>query len=298
MAWQKVKQIMSGMAETLPSVPEWPQPKLPSAALLAALSTQDFHSAMTRHLSNWATSALGTVPTAYDKALDAVYNASHIGGKYHRLFDGSHDPFGAWQTITKEGLGSDLFDRIGGYTTALTKDFVTTMGIPFTTIDKVSFDKAVDMWSVIPGIDRDYLCRLLSLNGADLISATIAAVGTVLAFRGENLAHFSELVGSLGVSTIASANPLLAIVTIVSAGYAFSRDQLSLAGMATGAGAAAMSLLLYAVISLPLLVELVVVTAIVTIVKVNLFENTELHDYLLGGLSECFAALKILPKGA
>lgn len=295
MAWHKVKTIMSGMADSMPDVPDFALPKLSSAALIAALGSQDLRGIVTEKLTTWADNALGSVPTAYDKAMDAAYNASHIGGKYHRLFDGSHDPVGAWQKITEAGLGNDVFDRIGGYAQALTKDFVTTMGIPFTTLDKASFDRMVGTWSAVPGIDREYLYRVFSLSGADLVLATVAAVGTILAFNTENIAHFSELVGALGVSAIASANPLLAVVAIVSAGYSYALDQLSLDSIAKGAAATAMSLLLYAVISLPLFIEIVLVAIIVERVKVNLFENAEWQNYVVSALSERWDALKLSP---
>lgn len=297
MAWHKVKTLMSGMADSLPDLPDLDLPSVTGPALVSALGGQDFRSLMTQKLTEWAESALGTVPTAYDKALDALYNSSHVGGKYHRLFDGSHDPFGAWQRITEAGLGHDVFDRVGGYAQALTKDFVTTMGIPFATLDKQAFDQMVTTWSAIPGIDRDYLYKLFSLNGADLIGATLSAVAAILAFNSENFVHFSELVGALGVSTIASANPLLAVVTIVSAGYGYSLDQLSLASLTKGAAATVMSLLLYSVISLPFLIEIVLVAVIVDVVKVNLFENVDLQGYIIGALTERWDALKLLPAG-
>ena len=37
--------------------------------------------------------------TIYDKAMDAVYNATSIGGGNHRLFDGGHTIGGAWEAV-------------------------------------------------------------------------------------------------------------------------------------------------------------------------------------------------------
>ena len=41
----------------------------------------------------------GAKASDYDKALDAVYNQTHIGGGFHRLFDGSHDAMNAWEKV-------------------------------------------------------------------------------------------------------------------------------------------------------------------------------------------------------
>ena len=41
--------------------------------------------------------------SVYDKALDAEYLKSHVGGGDHRLFDGGHDIFSAWEKA-REGF--------------------------------------------------------------------------------------------------------------------------------------------------------------------------------------------------
>lgn len=271
-------------------------PSISAASIAASLTSDDFRTALTSNLTAWAESALGKVPDSYDKALDAAYNASHIGGKYHRLFDGSHDPLGAWQKITEAGLGDSFTDKVGGYAQALTKDFVTTMGLPFATLDKVHFDQMVATWSVIPGVDRDYLYRLFSLNAADLVGTALSSVGIVLSLRSGNFQRFAEVVGSLGVSAIANANPVLALVTIASTGYAYALNPLSFADMGVGACTAVMSILLHSVISLPFFIELVVVTAIVNVVKTNILCNSDLRDYVMATINTQVSGLDITPS--
>ena len=39
--------------------------------------------------------------TIYDKAMDAEYLATHIGGGSHRLFDGGHTIAGAFQAVPR-----------------------------------------------------------------------------------------------------------------------------------------------------------------------------------------------------
>lgn len=256
-------------------------PSISAGAIAATLTGDDFRAMMTETFKSWAETTLGKVPDAYDKALDAAYNADHVGGKFHRLFDGSHDPMGAWQKISEAGLGDTMSERVAGYSQALTKDFVTTMGLPFATIDKVSFDHMVEVWSAIPGVDREYLYRFFTLNAADVVGTSLSSVGVILAIRGDNFQRLSEIVGSLGVSAIANANPMLALVSIASAGYAFSIDQLSYGTLGVGASSAVLSILLGSVLSLPILVELVAVSSIVSVVKSNILENEELREYVV-----------------
>ena len=53
-------------------------------------------------LDRWTRTAFGSGPaTRYDKVLDEVYSALREHGADHRLFDGSHDPIGAWNAIAK-----------------------------------------------------------------------------------------------------------------------------------------------------------------------------------------------------
>ena len=54
-------------------------------------------------------------PTIYDKAMDAEFIATHIGGAQHRLFDGGHTIIGAFRaghaaspddSIIQEAMGT------------------------------------------------------------------------------------------------------------------------------------------------------------------------------------------------
>ena len=65
------------------------------AGILAnALLASDFGHSM----ETWLTTTFNeSVPSIYDKAADAVYLATNIGGaQLHRLYDGSHTFWGMW----------------------------------------------------------------------------------------------------------------------------------------------------------------------------------------------------------
>jgi hypothetical protein len=55
------------------------------------------------------------VPSIYDKAADAVYSASHIGGgQLHRLFDESHTLWGMWEKVREASPDDSHLHEIWG----------------------------------------------------------------------------------------------------------------------------------------------------------------------------------------
>lgn len=70
-----------------------------------------------------------SAPTIYDKAIDAEYLRTAIGGENHRLFDGSHDLLSAWSKV-KDASQDDTFKQeVIGYFSALWKDATTRKGL-------------------------------------------------------------------------------------------------------------------------------------------------------------------------
>ncbi len=108
----------------------------------------------------------------YDQAMDAVYNATHIGGGNHRLYDGGHTVLGAFNA-TKD-LGDSLGDNIIGTSKALINDFVTPKGLPIATMSK----EAHHNLSSITGLSKDTVYDLCSVGVNDLMPASIIAHST------------------------------------------------------------------------------------------------------------------------
>ena len=68
-----------------------------SAGLANAILASDF----SHNIEGWLTKTFNEgVPSVYDKAADATYAATSIGGgQLHRLFDGSHTIWGMWDKV-------------------------------------------------------------------------------------------------------------------------------------------------------------------------------------------------------
>jgi hypothetical protein len=192
--------------------------KLPasSAVLLVAEWYNAFlASDATGQLDRWLREVFSSKATIYDAAMDATYIKSHIGGGNHRLFDGGHDPIGAWHAVASASPNDNFRQEVIGYLTALWKDFVTPMGLPPTTFDKAYFDMVTHNASDILGISPKWLTDAVCLNAAEFLGAALAVVGICLGWSSEEKQQFAALAGSLSISSAAAANPLLAIVAFV-----------------------------------------------------------------------------------
>jgi len=69
-------------------------------------------------LLRWTQSISKSSATIYDRALDANYFATELGGASHRLFDGGHDLLYAWQAVRAASDEDTLAQEVIGYVTA------------------------------------------------------------------------------------------------------------------------------------------------------------------------------------
>jgi len=111
----------------------------PASIVTNAILSSDF----SRNMTSWLEDMFNRgVPSIYDKSVDAVYNATNIGGGHlHRMFDGSHTLWGMWDKVCEASPDDTFLQEAVGYTTALTKDITTHVGIPLFTWSKSSYDQ-------------------------------------------------------------------------------------------------------------------------------------------------------------
>ena len=115
-------------------------------------------SSLSRDLTGLLENMVNGSATIYDKAMDAEYIATHIGGGNHRMFDGGHTIIGAIKAVRDASPDDSIIEE--------------AMGL------------------------------LQGWNRADTET-------------------FAKLVGSMGVSAVRGANPLLLIVTVAALAKAF-----------------------------------------------------------------------------
>lgn len=63
----------------------------------------------------WLEGLTEEAATIYDKALDAKFLSSNIGGSNHRLFDGGHDLLGAWKAASEAKKDDTFAQEVVGY---------------------------------------------------------------------------------------------------------------------------------------------------------------------------------------
>lgn len=239
-------------------------------------------------LLKWSESLTKSAATAYDKALDAEYLKTHIGGGNHRLFDGGHSLWGAWEKA-KEALPDDqLAQEVIGYVSALWKDLTTIKGLPFTTIDKDSFEKWSEKLSDLPGIEKSYLADLLSFDAFEVLSPVLGTVSIIFGFNKKDQEKISEILGAMGITSIIAGNPLMGITVISLCAYSYfvKKQKLNNGRMIQGTAAASTSLLICSILGLPFLIELVIVVVVSILLKKHVLNNTMIIDLIRKNLTQ------------
>src|SRR5210317_1265023 len=113
-------------------------------------------------------------PTVYDDKIDEIYNATHIGGPNHRIFDESHSPILMWEKV-KATLPDDYrTEEIANYFLSLIKDMQTIKGIPLFNINnKELYDQAVEKMSLTFSIKKSWFADAITINLSEFFVTTI-----------------------------------------------------------------------------------------------------------------------------
>jgi len=213
-----------------------------SAVIANAILASDFSKGMDRWLRDSFTKGESSI---YDKSMDAMYNATHTGGGHHRLFDGSHTLWGAWDKVQEASPDDTMLQEIGGLATGLAKDLVTPAGLPLFTMDKSTYDQFAEALSSTFNIPKSWAFDLLNVNGTELLGASIGTIAVALNWNKGDVKRFSSLASSFGISSLVAANPALAVVALATLAKAYTDarhkgdyrqfiDGLSKGGVVTG----------------------------------------------------------------
>lgn len=184
-----------------------------SAVWLNAILASDFGTNIERWLGHTFNEG---VPSVYDQAVDAVYNATHIGGgRLHRLLDGSHTVWDMWDKVRNACPDDTFLQEVVGYASALGKDLASPVGIPLFGMTKPSYDHVAGFLNTTFHIPKRWFSDMLHVNATELVGASIATISVALNWNKTQTREFAGLAASLGISSIANANPVLAVVSLV-----------------------------------------------------------------------------------
>lgn len=152
----------------------------------------------------------------YDKAMDASYLKTHVGGGDHRMFDSGHDPASAWQRVKEASQDDSFLQEVVEYMNSMLKDASTVKGLPFVTWDKLSFEN-FNHWvqEALPFLPNNFVYDLMSYDVMELFSTLLAFSVVVLDLKEEEQDLVIQSIGSIGGLALFSANPLLLIPFVV-----------------------------------------------------------------------------------
>ena len=244
------------------------------AAALAAFLSQ-------AELLKWSESITEGAASVYDKAMDATFLRTHVGGGNHRMFDGGHTLSGAWDRVADASSTDSFSQEVIGYVSSIWKDITTAKGLPFVTWEKDDYDRWTD-WAAehIPGVDKEFLYDLLSFDAFEVLAAGLGSVAVIFALSSEDKRKLSEILGSMGIISIISANPIMGLAVIATTAYAYFVKKRELDGKALLAGGivGGVSLTIFAVLGLPLLVELVIAMVVTALLKKYVLSRDDLME--------------------
>ena len=242
-----------------------------------------------KELLHWTQELTAGAATVYDKAMDANYLETHIGGGYHRIFDGRHTIAASWDAVRDAAKSDDKAEEIVAWAHAYIKDFTTPMGMPFITLDKATFDGWVDaLAGKIPGLDRNYLYDLLTFDAMETISTSLSVVAVCFAFSKDDMKKLAEILGAMGISSITAANPILGVATVTAAAYAYwKHGSIDITGVLKGGGLAAFSAVMFSIMGFPILVELSIVVTLSILLRKQIVDNEDFTNWLKLKIQEC-----------
>ena len=160
-------------------------------------------------------------PTIYDKAMDAEFIATHIGGAQHRLFDGGHTIFGAFRAGHSASPDDNIIQEAMGTLHGLLRDVSTPSGLPLANWDYETYHRVAEALESNFHIPKSWFYDLNTYDAADLLGGAVGAVALILNWNRADTETFAQLAGGMGLSSIMSANPLLLILTVVALARAF-----------------------------------------------------------------------------
>ena len=153
--------------------------------------------------------------TIYDKAMDAGYLATNIGGGNHRLFDGGHTIAGAFQAVRGASTEESIIQEGLGFVQGMFRDLTTSKGLPLANWDKATYDQVAGFMESRLYVGRDWFYDLNSYTSAELVGGSIGILAVVFQWNRADTESFSRMVGSMGVAAVISANPLLLVIMVV-----------------------------------------------------------------------------------
>lgn len=193
-----------------------------SAAVLSAAQSL-VASDLAASINDLVAAAVKGSATIYDKAMDAAFIDTGIGGSWHRLFDGGHTIPGAFRAAHAASPDDSLIEEALGAVQGLLRDVSTPRGLPLANWDKATFDAVADSLESTFGIPKDWFRELNAYDAGDLLGGAIGVVSVIFGWNQADTETFARLAAGMGISAAVSVNPLLMPVAVIALARAFHK---------------------------------------------------------------------------
>ncbi|MFC4801347.1 hypothetical protein ACFPA1_18625 [Neobacillus sp. GCM10023253] len=161
-------------------------------------------------LAQWMAKQFNHNFDEYDRAIDSVYNSTHVGGSsYHHLLDGQHSAWGAFRAVKDVKADDSFLTEFLQAGEHLLRDLASVSGInPFFSLTPDQWDNLAGIAQSV-GISKPFLADALTVNAPELLGGGIGLLSALLVGKKQDPTAVSKLSGAYILSSIASGNPVL-----------------------------------------------------------------------------------------
>ena len=127
----------------------------------------------------------------------------------------------------------------------------------------------VDSINASTGIDKKWLFDLSNYDVFEIFSSALGVVAALFFLKKDDINKVSEILGSMGILAILSANVFMGIAVIVQTVYAYTvkKKQLDKKEALKGASYSAITYAIFSVLGFPILIELIIAMVVLKVVK-------------------------------
>lgn len=234
-------------------------------------------------LLRWLKQYTETPATIYDDAMDAVYNETGEHGSIHRLFDGGHDPMGAWEAVANASDTDTLTQEVIGYVSAMFKDMSTVEGMPFFKYDVEWYDQTAEWLTTnIPGASNEWLKDLMTYDTFEIFSSSLSIIAVVFHLKNDDIKSLSRILGTMSILSVISFNPIMGIAVICSSAYAFvvKKNKLDKREFLKGSAVSGVAAIVFTTIGMQVILEFIIFLALAQILKKKIITTKEIQKKL------------------
>ena len=137
----------------------------------------------------------------------------------------SEDLFESWNNLRQDRDIDAFSEEVAHFLQTLLEDISTKKGLPF---DSKNFDLWAEILAnKIPGMQKEDLQGLFYIDGIELLSTSMGMVSALFALNQEDEEKLAEILANLGITSLMTVNPPLALTVVFISGYAFFYKKLT-----------------------------------------------------------------------